>query len=141
MKHPNLISYVAGLPVFMILLLSCERGFDEINTDPNMVTDVPADYLLPGAIMSLCNAENSYMESFAYASDWVQHISCAFWTDPGRYNFEKSRASIWDNLYAGPLMDLAVMNDRAVQDRNPGLRAVSLILSGYGFSMLTGIYG
>jgi hypothetical protein len=122
-------------------LWSCEKGFDDINRDPNGITDVPSDYLLPGSIMSIAEAENGFMESFAYASDWVQHMSCGFWTDPGRYNFEKSRSFMWDNLYTGPLVDLKVMNRKAVEEGNTSMEALSLILHSYGFALLADCYG
>lgn len=122
-------------------LVSCEKDFDRINKDPNGITDVPADYLLPGAVMSLSNAENGFMESFAYASDWVQYTSCGFWGDPGRYNFEKSRSFMWDNLYSGPLNDLKVMNRKAREEGNASLEAASLVMYSYGFALLADCYG
>ncbi|MFA6481588.1 MAG: SusD/RagB family nutrient-binding outer membrane lipoprotein [Bacteroidales bacterium] len=127
--------------MLIVLLAACEKNFDNINKDPNGITDVPADFLLPGAIMSLASAENAYMESFAYASDWVQYTSCGFWADPGRYNFEKSRSFLWDNLYSGPMLDLKLMNRKAATEGNQSLRAVSLILYSYGFTLLTDCYG
>lgn len=127
--------------VTAMVLTSCTKDFDTINSDPNSVTDVPSDYLLPGAIMSISNAENAYMESFAYASDWVQHTSSGFWPDPGRYYFEKSRSFLWDNLYSGPLLDLKVMNQKAIEEGNRSLRAASLILMSYGFAMIIDMYG
>jgi len=140
MKKRNNIVIIAG--IFGLLLTgACEKNFDTINQDPNGITDVPADYLLPGAIMSISNAENGFMESFAYSSDWVQHISCGFWTDPGRYNFEKSRSFLWNNLYTGPLLDLKVMYKKAVQEGNPSLQAVSLVMYSYGFALLADCYG
>lgn len=141
MTRERFISIIGCAAGTMFLIMSCEKGFDEINTDPNMVTNVPGDYLLPGAIMSISNAENSYMESFAYASDWVQHSACGIWTDPGRYYFEKPRVYMWDLLYSGPLMDLAVMNAKAIMDGNDGLRAASNIMYCYAFSLLTDTYG
>jgi len=140
MKKLNIFLVVTGL-ISLMVAGSCEKGFDEINKDPNGITDVPSDYLLPGAIMSISNAENGFMESFAYSADWVQHMSCGFWTDPGRYNFEKSRSFLWDNLYTGPLLDLKVMNKRAIAEGNSSLQAVSLILYSYGFALLADCYG
>lgn len=138
-KYINILTITGILAI--LLLVACERDFDTINKDPNGITDVPADYLLPGAVMSISNAENSFMESFAYTSDWVQHMSCGFWTDPGRYNFEKSRSFLWDNLFTGPLLDLKVMNRKAIEEGNASLQAVSLILYSYGFALLTDCFG
>jgi hypothetical protein len=140
MKSNHKILIISAI-LSILFLTACEKDFDSINKDPNGITDVPADYLLPGAILSLSNAENGFMESFAYTSDWVQHMSCGFWTDPGRYNFEKSRSFLWDNLFTGPLLDLKVMNRKAVEEGNPSLQAVSLILYSYGFALLTDCYG
>lgn len=128
--------------IFSIMfMVSCEKDFDEINKDPNAITDVPAEYLLPGSIMNLSNAEHAFMEGLVYASDWVQHTSCGLWIDPGRYFFEKSRSFMWDNLYSGPLMDLKVMKTKAREEKNQSLEAVAIILQAYGYSLLVDVYG
>ncbi len=127
--------------ISIMLLVSCEKGFDDINTDPNAIVDVPADFLLPGSILSISNAENGFMENLIYSSDWVQHTSGGTWVDPGRYFFEKSRSYMWDQLYSGPLMDLKVMKAKAQTDKNAGLEAVAMILQSYAYSLLVDIYG
>lgn len=135
------IRFTVAAVLVSLMLVSCEKGFDSINKDPNAVTNVPSDYLLPGAIMSISNAENAYMESFAYASDWVQYTSSGYWADPGRYYFEKSRSFMWDQLYSGPLINLKVMNRQTTLEGNPTLHAASIILMSYTFAMLTDVYG
>ena len=124
------------MSLFLFLFYGCEKDFDEINKDPNAVTEVIPDFLLPGSVMS-----NAYMESFAYASDWVQFTSSGTWPDPGQYYFEKSRASMWDMMYTGPLVDLYTMNALAGKKNNNSMRAVSSIMYCYGFAMLTDVYG
>ncbi len=137
----NIFLLIFGFMVSAMLFSACAKDFDEINKDPDAITEVPPDYLLPGAIMSISNAENAYMESFAYASDWVQFTASAFWPDPGRYYFEKSRCWLWDNLLTGPLKDLKEMNALASKEKNKSLRAVSTIMYCYAFALLTDAYG
>lgn len=129
------------MSLFIFLFYGCEKDFDEINKDPNAVTEVIPDFLLPGSVMSISNIENAYMESFAYASDWVQFTSSGTWPDPGQYYFEKSRASMWDMMYTGPLVDLYSMNALAAKENNNSLRAVSDIMYCYGYAMLTDAFG
>lgn len=137
----NILLLVSGLSLLTLLISGCEKNFDEINKNPDAITKVPPEYLLPGAIMSISNAENAYIESFAYASDWVQYTASAFWPDPGRYYFEKTRSGMWDGLLTGPLQDLKVMNSLAVSTKNSSLRAISCIMYSYGFALLTDAFG
>ncbi|MFP4471573.1 MAG: SusD/RagB family nutrient-binding outer membrane lipoprotein [Bacteroidales bacterium] len=137
----NIFLIIAALAIAGLLFQGCEKDFDEINKDPDAITEVPPDYLLPGSIMSISNIENGYMESFAYASDWVQFTASALWPDPGRYYFEKSRSFMWDNMLTGPLQDLKVMNKLSAEAKNNSLRAVSAIMYAYGFGLLTDAYG
>lgn len=132
---------IAAFVVAGLLFQGCEKDFDEINKDPDAITVVPPDYLLPGSIMSISNIENAYMESFAYASDWVQFTACGLWADPGKYYYEKSRSLMWDNMLTGPLQDLKVMNRLSAEANNKSLRAVSAIMYAYGYGLLTDVFG
>lgn len=136
----RLISY-AFLLIVILTFPSCEKDFDSINKDPNAITDIPSDYLLPGAIFSITSNENAFMEDLNYASSWAQQISCAYWPGNGSYFYEKSRGYLWDNLYVGPLKDLKTMYDIAAGKNNETQMAVSLILSSYAFALLTDCYG
>ncbi len=134
---------ILTLPLIICTLLfqSCEKDFDKINLDPNAITEVPSDYLLPGAIFSIAANENAFMENLSYASAWVQHISCAYWPSNGSYSYEKARGYLWDNLYVGPLKDLKTMYEIASKNNNETQQAISLILSSYAFGLLTDCYG
>lgn len=137
----NIFLIIVTLAMAGMLSQGCEKDFDEINKNPDAITEVPPDYLLPGSVMSISNAENAYMESFAYTSDWVQFTACALWADPGRYYYEKSRSTIWDNMLTGPLQDLRVMNKLSAETKNKSLRAVSIIMYAYGFGLITDVFG
>lgn len=135
--------YLRMLLFFAVIIpiASCEKDFDEINRDPNAITEVPSDYLLPGAVFSITSNENAFMENLSYASSWVQQISCAYWPSNGSYSYEKARGYLWDNLYSGPLKDLRTMYELASAENNESQMAVSLILSSYAYALLTDCYG
>lgn len=123
------------------LFTACEKGFDKINEDPNAITEVPSDYLLPGAVFSIASYENSFMENLSYSSAWVQQISCAYWPSNGNYSYEKARGLLWDNMYVGPLKDLKTMSEIAGDEGNQTQKAVAMILSSYSYALLTDSYG
>ena len=62
MMKKRILFLICGLLFSLLFLSSCEKDFDEINKDPNAITEVPPDYLLPGAVMSISNIENAYMD-------------------------------------------------------------------------------
>jgi len=124
-----------------LLLTSCEKDFDSINKDPNAITEVPSDYLLPGAVFSIASNENAFMENLSYGSAWAQQISCAYWPTNGSYSYERARGYLWDNLYSGPLKDLRTMYELAAEGNNETQMAVALIMSSYAFAMLADCYG
>ncbi len=141
MKTNIKIALIGLALIGFCFLLSCEKGFDSINKDPNAIVEVPSDYLLPGAIFTIVSKENSYMENLNYASAWTQQISCAYWATNGSYFYEKARGYLWNDLYAGPLKDLKTMYEFASEDNNQTQKAVALIMSSYAYILLTDCYG
>ncbi len=135
--HIRALFLLAGI----LAVTSCEKDFDTINRDPNAITEVPSDYLLPGAIFSITSNENAFMENLSYASAWAQQISCAYWPTNGSYSYEKARGYLWDNLYSGPLKDLRTMYELAAAENNESQMAVSLVMSSYAYALLTDCYG
>lgn len=134
------IKYLLAIIVISIAP-ACDKDFEEINTDPNSFTDVPTHFFLPGSVLSIANAENSYMDGYLYPASWVQYTRLGNWGQPSNYWYEKERSGLWNTLYRESLTDLDLMIKQAVEEENTSLEAVGLILHSYAFSLLVNAFG
>ncbi len=133
-----------GILLWLLPLTACEETFTEINTDPNDPVDVPLNLILPSAqantAFSVLGADLSW-----YASLWVQHTS-GIWNQM----FSADRLEIQDDLvnntwngalYAGSMMDLKIMIDKATEGSLPGYLGVAKILMAYNLAITTDAWG
>ncbi len=121
---------------------ACEKDFDEINTNPNAVVDVPAMQLLPGSIEAIADRINNSYEMLQTTSNWIQHI-CIYnsWNPMQRFELDKFRLSLFTGMYTEPLMDLNLMIKKALEEGNDGLYGVALVMYTYSFATVTDAFG
>ena len=130
------------LAVLFITAAACEKDFDEINTNPNAVVDVPAMHLLPGSIEAIADRMNNSYEMLSATSNWIQHIAIYnSWNPMQRFELDKFRLSLFSGMYTGPLMDLDLMLSKAREEKNKGLYGIALTMYVYGFSNVTDAFG
>jgi len=130
------------LAAFFVLTAACEKDFDEINTNPNAVVDVPAIHLLPGSIESIADRMNNNYEMLSTTSNWIQHIAIYnSWNPMQRFELDKFRLFLFTSMYTGPLMDLNLMLEKAKEEKNDGLYGVALTMYVYGFASVTDAFG
>lgn len=121
---------------------ACEKGFDELNTNPNNATVGNPAYILTNAQQS-----NIYRLFDVPANQdggllIIQHWAKVQYTDEDRYAFRAgSYQSIWDGFYAGGLQDFNELIEQGKATSNQNLQAVGLIMRSYFFSVLTDLYG
>lgn len=140
MNHTPIIKIFVLL--FVLTAWACEGDFDEINQDPNVVTDVPAEYFLPGSIEAMADLMNSNYEELSCAANWTQQV--AFyntWMAPQYYDLDRFRIAFFTSLYTGPLMDLSRLREGAKSEGNDALYAAGLTLTALGYQTLTDIFG
>lgn len=136
------ITQVLFLLLGLLSLAACTDEFDEVNTDPNVVTEVPADYYLPGSVKAIADMLNTNYESLSCSDNWVQHIAFnGAWAAPQYYSLDRFRISLFTDMYAGPLMDLEMLCQTAQEEGNQGLYAVGLTLRSFGFQLVTDVFG
>ncbi len=129
--------------LFVSLFVGCTTDFEEINTDPNNVTDVPTAYLITQAertIMS--NRFNT--TSMLYSQHWSE----TQYTNTSRY--ETAEAS-FNGYYYSPLADLQEIIDlntdedtkdeAASSGDNVNQIAIARILKVYVFQLITDMWG
>lgn len=125
----------------IIAFAGCERNFEEINTNPNDPTEVPATNVLLSAITSGLDRVQGESMSMTYAGLWVQHYAKIQYIDEDNYNY---RADVidnhWTGLYAGPLFDLQDIINRAT-DATPNMKAAAMVMKAYYMSVVADMWG
>ncbi|MCH7403004.1 SusD/RagB family nutrient-binding outer membrane lipoprotein [Belliella kenyensis] len=100
-------NYLIGLFLFSLGIISCTEGFEEMNSDPNNPTMVPAENLLTQAEFSLSNLMWSRALNFDFGMLMVQQFSQSEYAERSRYNFNPGNFdNIWNTFYAGGMNDL-----------------------------------
>ena len=133
------------LMMFSIMLSSCTKGFQEINTDPNNLPQaLPQQLLAPALVNTLTynmlrnrNFNNELMQVTVAESDAEGQVF--------RYDF---RSNWSDYLYNGLYTQLTnfktiynITSDTAGINYNRSYMGISLILQSWVYSILTDTYG
>lgn len=125
-----------------VSLSSCEKDFDEINTNPNAPEDVPASVILPSVEQSAITRLFGNTLNLTYASTWAQHIAKIQYIDEDRYEFRPDAiAAHWDYLYAVPLYDAELIISKAVETENKSMEAVGRIMRAWVYQNMTDLWG
>jgi hypothetical protein len=126
---------VAGL----LTVTSCEKDFEEINTNPNVPTTVTPNLLLSGVIRNTLN--NQVGEAWGIGNIVVQHTAKIQFVNEDRYLWNEQNG-IWNTVYNNMrnlqgVIDFA-NNAQPVQNNYLG---VALVLKSWMFSLATDAYG
>jgi hypothetical protein len=139
---------LAVAAVGMLGLSSCDKGFEEMNIDPNQPTQVPAGNLLTQAQLSLNQLFWGRAANASFGMLMVQHFSQNEYAEQSRYSYvPASFNAIWSTAYAGGLNDLRVaagivLNDETITETVRQNRlAILEIMEVWTFHNLTDIFG
>jgi hypothetical protein len=128
--------------VAAFFLHNCTADFEEVNTDPNNPTDVPAHLFLGNIIRVNQNIIYNAQAGGDMGLCWAQHWSKVQYNDEEKYLPRRGVIdNIWDGLYADAISDAKSMYNKAVTEDNKNLQAISLVLQANTFQILTDIYG
>lgn len=126
----------------LLLTVSCDKDFEEINQDPNNPTEVPSDLLMPGIISAAQNQLYSTFVGLDMGSCWSQQTAKVQYNDEARYQPRPGVVGgVWNTFYVSVIADAKAMYDLAETEGNNNLMAAALTLQAYGYSILTDIYG
>ena len=107
------------LATFFIGLTACTDDFEELNTDPNDPTAVPASTLLTQAQFNLANRVWSRALNFEFGMLMVQHFSQGEYAEDSRYNQNVGTfAGSWTSFYANSMYDLVVARELVQADES-----------------------
>jgi len=136
--------------VLVTMTIACTDDFDEVNTNPNGPTEVPAELLMPAIIERTSDQIYSTFVGGDMGNCWVQLWSKVQYNDEERYQPRgTSLDGVWNTLYAGngtttstgPLTDAKVMLQLAIEEDNANLQGIAKVMTAYVYSILTDVYG
>ncbi len=130
---------IASVLVGLFITTGCDKGFEEINTNPNVPTRITPDLLLAGIIRNTLN--NQVSEAWNIGNIVIQHTAKIQFVNEDRYLWNEQNG-IWNTVY-GNLRNLQAIIDFA-ERANPvqnNYLGVALILKSWMFSLVTDAYG
>jgi hypothetical protein len=140
----NLINKSWAIFLGVVIMVSCTRNFEEINTDPNSpgVDKAAPDMLLTNAIKSMTDRINETFLGEEMGNCWVQHEAKVQYTDEDRYI---PRVTVinntWTSFYAANGQDVASLYQYGVDNELANYQGVALVLKAYIVSVLTDLFG
>jgi hypothetical protein len=137
---------IARKPLFALILLISVAGcsdFLDINTDPNNPLDSRLDQILPTVqtviFEGLGNGSGGMSDlTSQYIHQTVQRVNSNFYFFAGN---EFNIASAWPNLYAGALMDVNVIINKATERESWHYLGIAQILKAYTYSQMIDLWG
>jgi hypothetical protein len=126
----------------LLVSVSCDSDFEEINQDPNNPVAVPSDLLIPGIARGAQNRSYSTFVGGDMGACWSQQFSKVQYNDEERYIPRQGViTSVWDDFYSVVISDANSMYNIAMTEENNNMMGVALTLQAYGFAFLTDAYG
>lgn len=132
-----------GFVTALSLSIGCRKQLD-VNTNPNIATEVSPDLLLPSAEVNLAVAMGVDIQTTGsfWAEYWTQSPSASQYKDLEQYqptgsDFDRE----WAQFYSGTLEDLKKMNQIAAATQRPQYVAVGKLLMAYTFQVITDAWG
>jgi len=115
----NINKIISSL-LLLLFVTACTDDFEEINTDPNQPTAVPAENLFTQAQFALADRMWGRAMNFEFGMLMVQHFSQNEYAEDSRYNQQPSSFNAsWQSFYAGGLIDLE--EAKTITENNEGL--------------------
>lgn len=139
------------LIISTFILSSCDKNFEEINTDPTKLTsrNTNYNYLFTSAQLVTAGNEDGYSRpmwqaSLSYASTMMQHLSStsSFWYgDKYMYN-QAYNAAYWEAQYSNGIKTIVDIIENVKTDTaKSNLYNMARIFKAFMFHRITDIYG
>lgn len=135
MKRNNRLFIVVITTCLALLLGSCDRGFGEINTNPNIPSQGTSDLILISVLRSTVFGQFSLGNS----SGLARHVVHTNYNEIEQYAFDDNQGS-WDNYYS-LIKNTNEIIRLAEQEGNKGNVAKGYVLKAFIASQLTDLWG
>jgi len=141
-KHKYLLHSLM-LAAALLVMPACEKGFLDINVDPNNPTDVPLTQLLPYAELGLSNAISMHSQGLGEPAACFAHYIVT------RNNFNSyfaqggdgSVSDPWDQLYTIVLTDLRQIIDKGTENEAWNFVGAAQLMTAFTIATLVDIWG
>lgn len=125
--------------VFFVAI-SCD--LEEINKNPNVPNDVPLSTLLPPAQKGLADAQGG--ELFRINSIFAQQMEGISGRPQGYERYSPDEQFVgnpWSDFYVNSIVNLKIIETRAIEESSPHYAGVAKILQAQAFGILTDTWG
>lgn len=129
--------YLLSMVISIMLIPSCTKDFKEKNANPDAITDVTPDLLLPGILRSTIN--EMVNESWSIGNIVIQHTAKIQFVSEDRYTWG-DRDGLWNNVYDN-MRNVQLLISLSEQKNVPNYKAVALVIRAWMFSLVTDTYG
>jgi hypothetical protein len=137
----NKFSFVFYILSLYIMLSSCEKGFEEINTDPNRITDISPGTLLNPTLYEVAGFNMQKSDDITFE---LMQVSLPFPSAANGihryYITENTGSSIWSTYYRW-LNNIKEMKKAADTARDVNYQAIAMTLNAWVYSNLTDCFG
>lgn len=129
--------YLLVIVMGMALMPSWTKDFQEKNANPDAITDVTPELLLPGILRSTVNQVVN--ESWGIGNIVIQHTAKIQFVSEDRYTWG-DRDGLWNNIYDN-MRNVQLLIALSEQKKVPNYKAISLVIRAWLFSLVTDAYG
>jgi len=130
------------LLTFGLFFGGCDKGFEELNTNPNEPVTVASGLLTADVVRIASNTLYSTFVGGDMGACWSQQLAKVQYNNEARYIPRESiLESIWKSFYTDVIEGAKNIQDVATTEGNESMQAVGLIMQAYGYSVLTDMYG
>lgn len=136
MKYTIKLSFFAII-IGLAVTGGCTKDFAEKNQDPNAITTITPDLLLPGILRSSVNVMMG--EAWGIGTLVVQQTAKYQFVDDDRYLWD-NKDNVWNNYYSN-LRDIKKLSELSAFTSQPAYNGIALILKSWMFSIITDTYG
>ncbi|MGE0088631.1 MAG: SusD/RagB family nutrient-binding outer membrane lipoprotein [Bacteroidales bacterium] len=139
----KLIIFIFIVAIGSLLFIGCDKGFADLNENPNEPVSVPSGLLLGDIIANTGNIMYSTFVGGDMGSCWSQQWAKVNYEDEERFKVRQSviEGTIWKGLFEDVVADSKSMYKLADAEDNDLNKGVALVMQAYAFSVLTEMYG
>ena len=136
MKYSINTMFFSGI-LCMLVAAGCTKDFAEKNEDPNAITVITPDLLLPSILRSAINTQMS--EAWGIGTLVVQQTAKYQFVDDDRYLWD-NKDNVWNSYYSN-MRDVKKLSELSASTSQPSYSGIALILKSWMFSVITDAYG
>lgn len=130
---------LAALIALLLFSAGCDKGFEQVNSNPNEPEQVNPSLLMPTVIRGPVNTSVAY--SMSTGNVVMQNTAMVLFGSIDRYNWTPDDFNgYWTGLYSD-LRNVQNLYDISAESGQTNYQAVALIMRSWIFSMLTDAYG